>query len=105
MIIHTGQGLLEDRTCGEMLHNSSLQHKTLLSILHSDHERYTVQNTAHRIWYFTLIILHSERHIIVLWLLYKHRQCILWSLVSDLYFSGRYRSLNVWLCLRLLMSW
>ena len=47
---------------------------------------------------------HSERHIIVLWLHYQ-LHCILWSLVSDLYFTGSHSSLNVWLCLRLLMSW
>ena len=51
--MYIGQGLLEDRTYGEMLHNNSLQHKTHSSTLHSDHERYTVQNAAH-IWYFTL---------------------------------------------------
>ena len=36
---------------------------------------------------------------------YYPYQIILWSLVSDLYFPGSHRNLNVWLCLRLLMSW
>ena len=41
------------------------------------------------------------------WLHYAttNSQLILWSLVSDEYFLGSHSFLNVWLCLRLLMSW
>ena len=98
----TANQILQYRMCGRCYTTINFKALHAQSVIMRHCTQY---GTLHCTPLCYLKILHSERHTIVLWLHYHHPQCILWSLVSDSYFSGSDSSLNVWLCLRLLMSW